>query len=347
MKIKKYRYSDWLNGNVLLNTQHLLYKIGDNIPPIVSWDNFGEGEQLKIRNKQKEIFEGEVDTKLNLFTSDFDKRLEKSILKQGLIQEELKYLTSWFQGRFICNGEYYESTDRNYPNLITFSDYNVMMEYKEFVLKKATRNQYDFIHSPRTNFREPNKDYPQVIIYVVFKMIEHIARQKSNSENNEKKSNVVFEEMGEQKPKENLCVNLFTEEEKPIFHSELGYKLFLDLKEKIIPNGRILNNSTSEQTKYNLIWYTLLRTEPSVLRDIKQKTFLSYVKKRHQANLPENMMRFLQQYNLTNKEIANTTLKRFNESIVKKNMSTNNSEVELQKDLNMNQSQILSGYPNP
>lgn len=333
MREKKYRYSDWLNGKVVLNSQYLFDTTNKTI--VVQWGNFGEGEQQKIRDKQKEIFDFETKRKKNIWIDDFKSRFIKSQMKNTLLKEELTYLYAWFSGNFIFDGEYYiPPISSPFNNPIEFADYKLMMYYRDHCLMKATLDPYDFIHSPNTSLREPNKDYPQITIHCVFVMINYLkklqkklAKELGNKDEqvnlNDQKSEFKTDQSVDNEG--NLS---FGDKDKPVFKTDEGYRFFLELKKKIKATGnKIINNSPSEETKYNLIWGTLNRTTPNVLQDnIKQKTFIDYIKRRHGAKIPEKVKAFSIQYNKTNKLIADEILKTFHSKPEKKNMSTNNTQ---------------------
>ena len=57
MTQEQYTYEDWFDGKVILKVAR---RNNEPNPTLVGWEDFTEAEQIKIREKQKSIFEESV-----------------------------------------------------------------------------------------------------------------------------------------------------------------------------------------------------------------------------------------------------------------------------------------------
>jgi len=143
-KVKKFKYIDWLEGKVVLDTCEFEYNKGEK-PIIVKWDDFEENEILKIKEKQKQIFEDNVNELLKNFQDDFLKRLEKSMMKEDLLNDFLKQC---FDIMFAPIPNYEIITLKEWNCTFTLEELFEIQRYIKDVVKNGKSYGYDFVHSP-------------------------------------------------------------------------------------------------------------------------------------------------------------------------------------------------------
>lgn len=153
-----------MNGDVTLNTSEIRYDENDK-PIIVSWKNFSESEFIKIKQKQKSLFDEIVSQNLVKFKSIFKERFSKSLLKQELLESEKQECFHILYSK-IPNKELITT-----ENWGTVFEYNSLIEIQEYA-KKTILNGYvselDFMHSPNNKYqiknRIPSEAYAQSLI---------------------------------------------------------------------------------------------------------------------------------------------------------------------------------------
>lgn len=153
---KKYKYSDWIKGNVCLLYTKNYFK--GEMPHLLSFDNFDEKSSLKIKQKQKLIFEDEIKKELNKLVKHFSKRYnainnkQKLNEKRKLINNELKSLS------IILNNPINEDIIKfNYLSIEMFELQEIKNYYNRRLIEGKDAEVY-FIHSPKSKYKNPTGD---------------------------------------------------------------------------------------------------------------------------------------------------------------------------------------------
>ena len=201
---KKYTYNDWYSGKVCLNTCSSIFSKG--VLPIqpISLDEFNDKDILKIRKKQKEIFDQEKNFYLKRFLDGFTKRLKNSKLKDEYLTREYEQCK-----KMLTTPVSIENYEILYPFPHT-DDYQVgkdLDEYNRYFkdhIINGNERVYDFIHSPnyphKNDSIKPRQIFAQALIeYFEFintakkDRAENIEFKKSEQESFEKIFNASFE----------------------------------------------------------------------------------------------------------------------------------------------------------
>ncbi len=151
---KKYSYNDWLNGIVYLGYAQIQYaKGGKKSPIIVEWKSFGEPDIEKIKAKQKEVFNQEVERLLNKRQLDFKQKYTNSQTKALLLKNELHDLK-----HLLISTDTYEE-EVLFKNInVSFSPDQLFMvkSYINRYITHGKKNEYEYIHSPFSKHKGNN-----------------------------------------------------------------------------------------------------------------------------------------------------------------------------------------------
>ena len=89
MSKKKYSYKDWWDGIVCLAYSETVHAKYDVKQIRCIWDDFADEDVIKIKNKQKEIFNDSYNDLLNKWIKIFSNGFEKSKFKKKYLKNEI------------------------------------------------------------------------------------------------------------------------------------------------------------------------------------------------------------------------------------------------------------------
>ena len=140
---KKYSFKDWWSGNIILIYSKPNYdaKNEAEAPIWVTWDDIIDSDIPKIKEKQKSIFEEEVNKHLPEWKKHFLKRFDKSELPDILLNDELNKFAK------IMFGPMQDILENNKDGL--YFDNNHISEIKNFMNDKinGASSDFDFVQS--------------------------------------------------------------------------------------------------------------------------------------------------------------------------------------------------------
>jgi hypothetical protein len=153
--MKKYTYKDWLDGKLILKYDFIIPK-GEN-PILVEWNDFNcEDDILRIKRKQKEIFDERVTNLLGKYKSVFNKEIEASKEPKEHCRMTLNQIDTIFTGVLTPT----EFIRTEYWNCVFF--YNDLSEiqknYKNSIIR-GVEVDYAFINSPTMNYQRQGENY--------------------------------------------------------------------------------------------------------------------------------------------------------------------------------------------
>jgi hypothetical protein len=247
--IKKYTYEDWFNGNVVLEYSRRVFNPKEQAEPIVvSWDNFNEEERSRIAQKQQQLFE-EGKTKLfNIRLKDIQVRLERSVIKQELINRLLKQHDEILNGKLNCGEKYCHTLDME--ETFHFKYYQEMMQYINLYVVGG--RSYDFcnVSSPNCPYKDDSEGaYPPEVTGTALLEIRKILL---NEKYKLKNGNVSDQTQSiPEKEIHNPCPH--------IFKSYNAYLLYCDLEKKM------LSNKKSNLTVLSFIYHKMRDPDVSFL----------------------------------------------------------------------------------
>lgn len=161
-------FETWNNGSVSLKYARVKY-IEGNKPKLVSWDDFSNEDEIKIKEKQKEIFKQIVSTRLELFKIHFIKKYKQSSLKGELLKLEKKECKDILSGPYV-EAQYISS--RFWNVLFELDDLLCIQNYYKETILGGADNNYDFIQSLNDIHQEKSKTLPEVYARFVFECSE-------------------------------------------------------------------------------------------------------------------------------------------------------------------------------
>ncbi len=301
MKTKKYTYSDWLNGKVVLIYSRREFNRKEVSEPIlVSWENFNEKEKAKILKKQENLFDQIFKEQFEKTTKDFKVKFESSMFPDIFIDREFKSLSALWNNRYQCNGGICYSPipfdNRTFDDLY----YQEMLIHKTDCFINGVRGKYDSVPSPNSIYHNKNFVLPEIMITTVLQMLRFIKEIKSKRKQlvslSDHKNEAIFviseEEIAEKNKKENFLEQGF---DARFFDGANAYSLFLECKSAIqVRNAgkqKKEDSLPSEVAKYSII-FNFLKEKSIIHPDVKHLPFIKYLKKEHKANIPDSCKKF-------------------------------------------------------
>jgi hypothetical protein len=222
--IKKYTYWDWYDGKVVLQYCRFVFdKEKQEAPIVVSWENFDEGERMKISQMQEQMFEEAKTSLLLMIQDDLNNSLKHTSSKQLLIKRLLKKYDDIINGNLNCNGTRCYSSD-----LVDMFQQNYYTEMLQFInLCGIGGRQYDFsnLNSPNCKYQVDFDDQfaPEVRGAVLIEVREFLLNER-----------IKLREVKSRPPIQDVQL---TKAENPyphIFKSVQAFDLFCCLEKEII-----------------------------------------------------------------------------------------------------------------
>jgi hypothetical protein len=189
--MKKYKFESWYNGDVTLLYSEVFYKENENDdknnePVFVTWDNFAKSEVVKIKEKQKEIFDENVNLYLTKFQTEFEKRFKKSLMAAEFLEMEKNECFNILYTE-IPNSEIIITSNWKIP--FNFNDLLEIQEYANKTILRGIENCLDFIHSPNNKYQIKDKIPPQVYAQTLY---EYYNWLNSGFKSDKDKDNVLI-----------------------------------------------------------------------------------------------------------------------------------------------------------
>lgn len=168
--MKKYKFESWYNGDVTLLYSEVFYKKNENDdksnePVFVTWDDFAESEVIKIKEKQSEVFDENVNLYLTKFQTEFQKRYDKSMMAAEFLEMEKNECFNILFSE-IPNSEIIITSNWKIP--FNFNDLLEIQEYANKSILRGINNCLDFIHSPNNKYQIKDKIPSQVYAQTLY-----------------------------------------------------------------------------------------------------------------------------------------------------------------------------------
>jgi hypothetical protein len=169
--MEQYNFDSWYNGIVTLIYSEVTYTENDN-PIFVTWDNFIESEVIKIKQRQRQIFDKNVSLNLDKFKSEFNKRYSKSLMADEFLEIEKQECFNILFSK-IPNKEFVITKNWKIP-----FNHNELLEIQDYAnrtLLSGIDVCLDFVHSPNNKYQVNNKIPSQVyaqLLYDYFKWLQ-------------------------------------------------------------------------------------------------------------------------------------------------------------------------------
>lgn len=274
-----YTYEDWYEGKVVLIFSRREFnrkEVGE--PIVVSWENFNETEKAKIEKKQKALFEEMLKEMLEITTQDFLTKCKSSMFPDIFIEREFKSLSALWNNKYRCSGGICYSPIDSDNRIFDDAYFQEMMIHRTECFINGVKAKYDAVPSPKSVYHDKNRVLPEVMITTVYQMLQFIKSVKSKGQKSPPTSEQKTATSNQLNPKLDGFDARF-------FCGEKEYILFLECK------SAIKARTVSDVAKYSVI-FDFLKRQSIIHSDVKHKSFITYLKKEHNANIPDSCKKF-------------------------------------------------------
>ncbi len=158
--MKKYTYKNWLSGKFSLIYGAKLFKKNDDVVHGVKWEDFNEIDVLKIKEKQKELFEQWKNELVEKWEKSFLQAFENSEMKNDFLLGEIKNCETVFS--IPAPKGFFEISFLHGDSVFTRNYLSEVQAYFHEVIKKGNPKNYDFINSPNYPHQNKSKIPPQI-----------------------------------------------------------------------------------------------------------------------------------------------------------------------------------------
>ena len=160
--MKKRTYKDWWEGKVYFEICALNYNVNDKIGQKVTWTDFKPTDAVKIKDKQKEIFNEERIKLLEKYKNIFLEGYKNSETKDFYLKCEIGDFE-----RILFDYNFFDTTFIGNSHTLHFG-LNELIEIRKYItdiIVKGGVKTYDFIHSPNYKFQIPITNKPPSPLY--------------------------------------------------------------------------------------------------------------------------------------------------------------------------------------
>ena len=177
--MKKYTYTDWLDGKIILKYDCIIPQ--GETPILVEWNDFNTDEDiLLIKRKQKEIFDERVTNLLEKYKSVFNKQIEASYEPEEHYRMTLNQIDNIFTGGLPKK----EFIPTEYWNCVFYyKDLYEIKEYYKNCIMGGVEVDYAFINSPTMNYQRQgvNSQIYAHTLYLFRKWLETLQPQQTET----------------------------------------------------------------------------------------------------------------------------------------------------------------------
>lgn len=150
--VKRYSFNDWFEGKVYFQSR-LPINPPKNECLLINWDSFDRECQMRILQKQKEIFDSNVIDLTEVFKKRYLKKIEVSLKKHTVLKKEIdacdQVLFKNLYTRDIDGFVYLPQ----WRFSIYHEDFLALRNYYENTLSDGNEIEYIFIDSPNFKFK--------------------------------------------------------------------------------------------------------------------------------------------------------------------------------------------------
>ncbi len=269
---KKYSYKDWWEGKICLIYAIIVYHENQikGAPRSCTWEHFKQADIQKIKRKQKEIFNKEVNKVTKIWKADFTKRYKKSKIQSFLLNGELSKFHNILFGSIPA---------------ITYSDipvYNILFKsgdistIKNYIINTKVNGgtaEFDFVHSPNYKFQDKNKIPNEIYAECCWQYFNWL---ESNLEKREQ----------DQQTSKSKSPEIIRNPHPEIFKNAQAYKMFLELKEKTVtPRTRVAD--------YGFIFHKMRNKNLYCINPgIHRKDFIEFLNRKCGAKIKGTILPF-------------------------------------------------------
>lgn len=285
---KKYSYKDWWNGEIYLLYATIFFteKNKNNIPPRVSWDQIRQTDILKIKDKQKDIFNTTVTKLVKDWKEDFAKRYKNSKATNLLLNYELLKFENILYGP-STNGHLFSHREI----LITIESLSTIRNFIYDTKVNGVALKFDFIHSPNFLFQEKTQIPPEIYAECCWLFVKWLETHLKGKKRKPKASDLTS-----QKTKDNTSIKaIATSESIPknpfpdIFTNGYAFNLFLALHKLTV-------SKKTMAADYGFIFHQLkINSLKAIHSGLPHKTFIKFLSDNNYAELETSKLPYKNQ----------------------------------------------------
>ena len=246
----KYNYKDWLNGDITLAYAKTILN-SKNKPKITKWEGFYEEDIIKIKEKQKEVFNEIISLKLENLKTNFKRIYAYSQVKEELIETEKQECINILYSPIP---ESQTLISKKWKVLFETEDLREIQNYFKNTILEGNFQGYDFIQSPNDIYQDSSKTPPQIyaqLLFYYFKWLTNIYASEENNKTSETLLNI------------HLTKNLYPH----IFTNDIAYNIFIELKNLTV-------GQKTQLADYSFIYHKM-KKKSLLIKDTKHKTFIN------------------------------------------------------------------------
>jgi len=252
-----YTFDNWINGEIcLLSSSTGLLLKGEKMPIQARWAEIKRSDVVKIRQKQKEIFERSVKIILEKLLKQFESNSKSTISKEGLLDR----LILKFE-EILYDGVHDNKTHVTLKTDNTVFEYNHYVGIKNYVsnyILLSKRNKSVFIHAISCKLYHLDFVYPQVEAEAYFRFLTWLKEKKLNLNNQEE---VIIN-------KKNWRDDIFKDEQ----HYKKGLEII----------GKLVNNKSKVST-HSFVYHVFRKND--FLKDFKHKVYIQFLAEEYSVEI--------------------------------------------------------------
>lgn len=188
---KKYTYDDWWNGDVTLV---FASKVWTDVEPVVAtWDDFSEEDVARIKEKQRSMFNDQVQELFSSFCAEFIAGYGRSEMQKKLLSDEIQ----------ACYGILFKPIPK--AETVIYSHWNLSLDYytcigiQEYVKHTLERGQeYSCadIHSPNCKYQEKKKPKAKVSAHAIWKYYKWLKQRFVSDYSDDRRTKELWFQVG-------------------------------------------------------------------------------------------------------------------------------------------------------
>ncbi|HVB02976.1 MAG TPA: hypothetical protein VNE41_04570 [Chitinophagaceae bacterium] len=177
--MKEYTYNEWFNGDFGLSYSTIYFQ-GGKKPIICKWEDIVSEDILKIKTKQREIFNRKCKMLLKKWKNIFSTNYKRSEFKDKYLENEIYDFQLILLGGNETIQRYvsFESLNLKNHTTITFLP-EVLFKIREYinnVIIQGKVKTYDFIQSPKFPFQRENEIGPEIYANALWNYLKYLRK---------------------------------------------------------------------------------------------------------------------------------------------------------------------------
>ncbi len=306
---KKYSYKDWWDRKISFKNATLFSEgeIKEHNPLLVSWDEIKTEDKPKIKEKQKEIFNTEVNKTIKKWKTDFTKTYRISKAKPLLLKRELHRFEAIMYDPIHSTNNSTISFD---GILIPITSLLEIKNYIENTKINGALPEYDLFHSH--SFNTKNHIFPHIFAECCWLYVEWLKIYLKPKKTKKRQQSPPLSEIpAEESSVKNSNVDIVPDNPYPVyFKNGYAYNMFLELQILMV-------NQNTNVADYGSIFHKMRDSKLKAIHiHITQYTFIEFL--RNELKVDINGKRLPYRDPIKNRKIFASILEKYKNNIISK-----------------------------